>query len=171
MKALYNDPKFIKLSGDKQEFIYNKLLSDIKGRMLEEIVLLNVTRSLSDCFVSQFRFYEYRKSPFKNGEYDMVIRNKKNETFIFEIKHSSEVEYNKQTENGFKVKEKVVLYNGKTLDKDDNGVIYLNASEFLEELKVYDRNYLYNKNGITDGNEDNDAVNISIEDDFEDRDI
>ena len=70
-----------------------------------------------------------------------------------------------------KVKEKVVLYNGKTLDKDDNGVIYLNASEFLEELKVYDRNYLYNKNGITDGNEDNDAVNISIEDDFEDRDI
>lgn len=77
MKALYNDPKFIKLSGDKQEFIYNKLLSDIKGRMLEEIVLLNVTRSLSDCFVSQFRFYEYRKSPFKNGEYDMVIRNKR----------------------------------------------------------------------------------------------
>ena len=66
LKALYNDPKFIKLSGDKQEFIYNKLLSDIKGRMLEEIVLLNVTRSLSDCFVSQFRFYEYRKSPFKN---------------------------------------------------------------------------------------------------------
>ncbi len=63
------------------------------------------------------------------------------------------------------------MYNGKTLDKDDNGVIYLNASEFLEELKVYDRNYLYNKNGITDGNEDNDAVNISIEDDFEDRDI
>ena len=184
LKALYNDPKFVKLSGDKQEFIYNKLLSDIKGRMLEEIVLLNVTRSLSDCFVSQFRFYEYRKSPFKNGEYDMVIRNKKNETFIFEIKHSSEVEYNKQTkhlldtekldwlkENGFKVKEKVVLYNGKTLDKDDNGVIYLNVSEFLEELKVYDRNYLYNKNGITDGNEDNDAVNISIEDDFEDRDI
>lgn len=184
LKALYNDPKFVKLSGDKQEFIYNKLLSDIKGRMLEEIVLLNVTRSLSDCFVSQFRFYEYRKSPFKNGEYDMVIRNKKNETFIFEIKHSSEVEYNKQTkhlldtekldwlkENGFKVKEKVVLYNGKTLDKDDNGVIYLNVSEFLEELKVYDRNYLYNKNGITDGNEANDAVNISIEDDFEDRDI
>lgn len=184
LKALYNDPKFVKLSGDKQEFIYNKLLSDIKERMLEEIVLLNVTRSLSDCFVSQFRFYEYRKSPFKNGEYDMVIRNKKNETFIFEIKHSSEVEYNKQTkhlldtekldwlkENGFKVKEKVVLYNGKTLDKDDNGVIYLNVSEFLEELKVYDRNYLYNKNGITDGNEDNDAVNISIEDDFEDRDI
>lgn len=184
LKALYNDPKFVKLSGDKQEFIYNKLLSDIKGRMLEEIVLLNVTRSLSDCFVSQFRFYEYRKSPFKNGEYDMVIRNKKNETFIFEIKHSSEVEYNKQTkhlldtekldwlkENGFKVKEKVVLYNGKTLDKDDNGVIYLNVSEFLEELKVYDRNYLYNKNGITDGNEDNDVVNISIEDDFEDRDI
>ena len=184
LKALYNDPKFVKLSGDKQEFIYNKLLSDIKGRMLEEIVLLNVTRSLSDCCVSQFRFYEYRKSPFKNGEYDMVIRNKKNETFIFEIKHSSEVEYNKQTkhlldtekldwlkENGFKVKEKVVLYNGKTLDKDDNGVIYLNVSEFLEELKVYDRNYLYNKNGITDGNEDNDAVNISIEDDFEDRDI
>ena len=184
LKALYNDPKFVKLSGDKQEFIYNKLLSDIKGRMLEEIVLLNVTRSLSDCFVSQFRFYEYRKSPFKNGEYDMVIRNKKNETFIFEIKHSSEVEYNKQTkhlldtekldwlkENGFKVKEKVVLYNGKTLDKDDNGVIYLNVSEFLEELKVYDRNYLYNKNGITDGNEDNDAVNISIEYDFEDRDI
>lgn len=184
LKALYNDPKFVKLSGDKQEFIYNKLLSDIKGRMLEEIVLLNVTRSLSDCFVSQFRFYEYRKSPFKNGEYDMVIRNKKNETFIFEIKHSSEVEYNKQTkhlldtekldwlkENGFKVKEKVVLYNGKTLDKDDNGVIYLNVSEFLEELKVYDRNYLYNENGITDGNEDNDAVNISIEDDFEDRDI
>ena len=184
LKALYNDPKFVKLSGDKQEFIYNKLLSDIKGRMLEEIVLLNVTRSLSDCFVSQFRFYEYRKSPFKNGEHDMVIRNKKNETFIFEIKHSSEVEYNKQTkhlldtekldwlkENGFKVKEKVVLYNGKTLDKDDNGVIYLNVSEFLEELKVYDRNYLYNKNGITDGNEDNDAVNISIEDDFEDRDI
>ncbi|MCB6603111.1 hypothetical protein LI129_20150, partial [Erysipelatoclostridium ramosum] len=78
LKALYNDPKFVKLSGDKQEFIYNKLLSDIKGRMLEEIVLLNVTRSLSDCFVSQFRFYEYRKSPFKNGEYDMVIRNKKN---------------------------------------------------------------------------------------------
>ena len=96
LKALYNDPKFVKLSGDKQEFIYNKLLSDIKGRMLEEIVLLNVTRSLSDCFVSQFRFYEYRKSPFKNGEYDMVIRNKKNETFIFEIKHSSEVEYKKQ---------------------------------------------------------------------------
>ena len=79
--------------------------------------------------------------------------NKKDETFLFEIKHSSEIQYDQQTKhlldtkkinwlekNGFRIKEKIVLYNGETLDKDSNGITYLNVSEFLEKLKDYDRN-------------------------------
>ena len=178
MNAMYRDPKFIQLSESNQEFIINKLLSDIKGRLLEEIVLLNATRSLSDCFVAQCRFYEYRNSPFTNGEYDMLIRNKKDETFLFEIKHSSEIQYDQQTKhlldtnklnwlekNGFRIKEKFVLYNGETLDKDSNGITYLNVSEFLEKLKDYDRNYIKSLNkqyetSIEDSsNKDIDVIN------------
>lgn len=153
LDTIYSDSKFIQLTGGNQKVIVEKLLHGIKERLLKEIVLLNTTRSLSSCFVAQCRFYEYEDSPFTNGKYDMLVRNKKDETYLFEIRNSSKIQYKKLTKHlldtnkliwlekkGFRIKEKIVLYNGETLDKDSNGITYFNVSKFLEKLKKFNCN-------------------------------
>lgn len=80
------DAYFRSVSELNQEYIVAKILDDVKGRMLEDIVLLETYKSVShNEAVFKFKFDN-------GGEYDMVIYDKRKHTCrIFEIKHSTEI--------------------------------------------------------------------------------
>jgi len=136
--SLMQDEYFRSISEHDKEYIAAKILSDVKGRMLEDIVLLETFKSAprtSEVF--QFKFDG-------GGEYDMVIYDKSSHTCrIYEIKHSTEIverqahflrdeEKRKSVEARFgTITGKYVLYRGENAVADD--VAYLNVEQFLCE--------------------------------------
>ena len=85
--SLMDDDYFSGLTERAQTIIRDTILNDVKGRMLEEIALLESTyRKTSDELVFK---YKRRNKP---GEIDMVVYNSKDDTFkMYEIKHSKKV--------------------------------------------------------------------------------
>lgn len=137
--SLKKDKIFSELNEAEIEYVCNRILDDVKGRMLEEIVLFETINKIKDDF-------EVFKYVFARGEFDMVIYNKNEHTCkIYEVKHSQEVvneqyknlideEMCKMTENKFgKITNKYVLYRGNDLTLD-LGIEYLNVSNFLKKL-------------------------------------
>lgn len=138
--ALMQDNYFKSNSEADKEYIKNKILEDVKGKMLEEIVLLETNLSKNKA-LKAFKF------KFDNGgEYDMVIYNADTNTCsIYEIKHSDKIvekQYrylldknrNKIIENIYgDIKERIVLYRGinKTLS---NSIKYINVEKYLMDL-------------------------------------
>lgn len=137
--SLLQDETFGNLSGELRDIITEKILDDVRGRMMEDIVFLETKR-----------FYGRKRNVFKlkfaSGEFDMVIQNKeKRECEIFEIKHSNEIvdfqyrhiadpEKIEETEKQFgKVVRQCVLYRGESC-KLENGIEYKNVEEFLCEM-------------------------------------
>ena len=84
--SLMQDEYFRSVSELDKEYVVAKILVDVKGRMLEDIVLLEVQK-----FVS--RNEEVFKFKFDSGgEFDMVIYDKQKHTCrIYEVKHSMEI--------------------------------------------------------------------------------
>ena len=138
--SLMQDAYFRSISELDKEYIANKLLDDVKGRMLEDIVLLEVSKAAAKTEeVFKFKFDT-------GGEYDMVIYDKKAHTCrLYEIKHSSEIaerqtrylmdeEKCKIAESKFgRISGKYVLYRGENTSA--YGVQYLNVEQFLCGLK------------------------------------
>ena len=137
--SLKQDEYFKSVSELDKEYVVTKILDDVKGRMLEDIVLLETHKATP-------RSQEVFKFKFDiRGEYDMVIYNKNTNTCcIYEIKHSDKIveqqtrylrdeELNAITEKKFgKITDKYVIYRGKTQDVD--GIHYLNVEEYLKSL-------------------------------------
>jgi predicted AAA+ superfamily ATPase/DNA-binding XRE family transcriptional regulator len=138
--SLMQDAYFASISEADKAYITGKILDDVKGRMLEDIVLLEVCKTAPSTMEAfKFKFDA-------GGEFDMVIYDKAGQNCrIYEIKHSTEVN-EKQTlhlrdaekcqivENRFgPISGKFVLYRGK--DKFAEGVQYLNVENFLCGLK------------------------------------
>ena len=139
--SLMQDAYFASISEADKAYITGKILDDVKGRMLEDIVLLEVRKTAPSTMEAfKFKFDA-------GGEFDMVIYDKasKNCRRIYEIKHSTEVN-EKQTlhlrdaekcqivEKRFgPISGKFVLYRGK--DTFAEGVQYLNVENFLCGLK------------------------------------
>ena len=138
--SLMQDAYFASISEADKAYITGKILDDVKGRMLEDIVLLEVCKTAPSTMEAfKFKFDA-------GGEFDMVIYDKAGQNCrIYEIKHSTEVN-EKQTlhlrdaekcqivENRFgPISGKFVLYRGK--DKFADGVQYLNVENFLCGLK------------------------------------
>lgn len=135
--SLLQDDYFNNISEVDKTYIINKILSDIKGRMLEDIVLLDKVKTLSKEFdVFKFKFDG-------GGEYDMVIYNKTNNTCsLYEIKHSDKInerEYQYLVDNVKlnaivkrfgKITGKYVLYKGAGKELDNN-ITYINVEEYL----------------------------------------
>ena len=137
--SLMQDEVFGSLTGELRDIITEKILEDVRGRMLEDIVFLETKRT-----------YGTKRNVFKlkfaSGEFDMVIQDKtKKQCEIFEIKHSKEpfpAQYRhindeekiSLTEAQFgKVVRKCVLYRGES-QMLENGVEYKNVEEFLKGL-------------------------------------
>ena len=138
--SLMQDAYFASISEADKAYITGKILDDVKGRMLEDIVLLEVRKTAPSTMEAfKFKFDA-------GGEFDMVIYDKASQNCrIYEIKHSTEAN-EKQTlhlrdaekcqivEKRFgPISGKFVLYRGK--DTFAEGVQYLNVENFLCGLK------------------------------------
>lgn len=138
--SLMQDAYFASISEADKAYITGKILDDVKGRMLEDIVLLEVCKTAPSTMEAfKFKFDA-------GGEFDMVIYDKASKNCrIYEIKHSTEAN-EKQTlhlrdaekcqivEKRFgPISGKFVLYRGK--DMFSEGVQYLNVENFLCGLK------------------------------------
>ena len=138
--SLMQDAYFASIPEADKAYITGKILDDVKGRMLEDIVLLEVCKAAPSTMEAfKFKFDA-------GGEFDMVIYDKTSKNCrIYEIKHSTETN-EKQTlhlrdaekcqivEKRFgPISGKFVLYRGK--DTFAEGVQYLNVENFLCGLK------------------------------------
>lgn len=135
--SLLLDETFSALSLAERTVVQERILTEIKGRMLEDIVLLEtkLTNLKKQVFVLQFPI----------GEFDMVVFDPEaGSCQIFEIKHSEEAvsqqyrhlvneEKCAQTEHRYgSITGKFVLYRGKNQVVD--GIPYQNVEEYLRNL-------------------------------------
>lgn len=136
--SLLEDEEFKELSLIDRNVIIERILNDIKGRMMEDIVLLETKVSNPKKQVFQLQFAV--------GEFDMVIVDPVSSTCeIYEVKHSKEqskeqyrhlIDPNKTSATEFrygKIMKKAVIYRGKSM-KLENGIEYLNVEEYLKGL-------------------------------------
>jgi hypothetical protein len=133
------DPSFDDISEREKRLVINRLLDDVKGRMMEDIILLECAK-VAEEHQSVFKLM------FDRGEFDMVVYNSELDACaIYEIKHSDQIvdkQYQhlrdealcNQAESRFgEIVEKTVLYRGE--DNDELlDIQYKNAARFLEAL-------------------------------------
>lgn len=139
VQSLLRDPLFTFMSEHNKSMVVERILEEVRGRMMEDIVLLETLKAID----KQCRVF---KLQFRTGEFDMVIYNvSDNCCAVYEIKHSDKVvpeqyrhlmdeEKNTKTEHRFgKITNRVVLYRGKD-EVLDNGIEYRNVEEYLKSL-------------------------------------
>ena len=137
IRSLLLDETFSALSLAERSAVQERILTEIKGRMLEDIVLLEtkLANPKKQVFVLQFPV----------GEFDMVVFDPNaGSCRIFEIKHSEEAvsqqyrhlideEKCAQTEHRYgPITGKFVLYRGESQVVD--GIQYQNVEEYLKTL-------------------------------------
>ena len=138
IEQLMLDYVFRTLSLAERNMVSERILSEVKGRMLEDIVLLETKMAYPNCQVFKLQFAV--------GEFDMVVFDPKTASCeIYEVKHSDKKDANqyrhlidedksKQTEFSFGcIKGKYVLYRGE--NDSVNGVAYKNVEEYLRDLR------------------------------------
>ena len=138
IRSLLQDETFAALSLLERTTVQERILDEIRGRMMEDIVLLEtkLANPKKEVFVLQFPI----------GEFDMVIFDSAaGSCQIFEIKHSAEVvpqqyrhlideEKCAQTEHRFgPITGRFVLYRGEDRMLE-NGVVYQNVEDYLKQL-------------------------------------
>ena len=139
VNSMLLDEQFSALSAVERSRILERILSEIKGRMMEDIVLLETKLANPDKDVFQLQFAV--------GEFDMVVADPKALTCeIFEIKYSQELvpaqyrhltdeEKCAQTEHRYgKITTRTVIYRGETTESENVG--YVNVEEYLKRLGV-----------------------------------
>ena len=137
VNSILQDEKFSSFSATERAYILERILSEVKGRMLEDIILIETKMANSKKQVFQLRF--------AIGEFDMVVADSETATCeIFEIKYSKEIidkqyqhlnDDKKCEDAAFRfgtITGKYVIYRGET--KDVDGIKYVNAEEYLKSL-------------------------------------
>ena len=145
VKSMLKDVKFSRADPAERTFISDRILENVRGRMLEEIVLLE-TMAANPNPRDIFEGREVFKLMFESGEFDMVVRDLKSGTCeICEIKHSKEpvdeqfrhlVDTGKcaQVERLFgRISSRKVYYRGPDF-LHPGGVEYLNVEKYLKNL-------------------------------------
>lgn len=141
--SLMKDETFSALSELEKTQAAGRILEEVRGRMLEDIVLLETMKSAD-------REHRVFKLQFAVGEFDMVIYDEKeNCCEIFEIKHSdkqvpaqyrhlADQEKCDKTERRFgPIRGRYVLYRGEDAALE-NGVQYRNVERYLNDLPEMD---------------------------------
>ncbi len=138
--SLTQDTGFNQLNENRMEDISERILEEVRGRMMEDIVLLETVKALG----SRYKVFKYQ---FDAGEYDMVIYDRElNSCVLFEVKHSSRI-VPEQTRNLLDeeklditsarfgdIADRVVLYKGDTR-RLENDILYLNVEDYLSDLR------------------------------------
>ena len=138
VQSLLEDGEFQELSIAERNAVIERILSDIKGRMMEDIVLLETKIANPKKQVFQLQFAV--------GEFDMVVADNANATCeIYEVKHSQEQakeqyrhlideEKLKSTEFRYgKITKRTVIYRGENATLE-NGIEYRNVEDYLKSL-------------------------------------
>lgn len=138
VENIFTDSQFNELDIYERRLIWNKLLDEVRGRMMEEIVLLETKLACPDKKVFKLQF--------SVGEFDMVVFDPKELCCeIFEIKHSREcvteqyrhlLDENKcamTTHRYGEIRGRYVIYRGDA--HKENGIEYLNVENYLKSLK------------------------------------
>lgn len=137
IRQLLLDPRFQDISAKGRKRIIDRILDEIKDRMMEEIVLLETKKA--------FPQKEVFKLKFAIGEFDMVVYDPEEMTCeVYEIKHSKEAvpqqyrhlnDSKKCEDTEFRygtIVRKCVIYRGETMH---NGVMdYVNVEEYLNSI-------------------------------------
>lgn len=131
------DSKFMELSLQDRQRVLDRLRNEIRGRMMEDIVLLETKTANPEKYVFKLQFTV--------GEFDMVVFDSKAlNCQIYEVKYSKEQvkEQYRQlidkdkcnlTEHRFgDITERYVIYRGDAMEIE--GVKYLNVEEYLKTL-------------------------------------
>lgn len=131
------DAKFQELSIQERQHILERLLNEIRGRMMEDIILLETKIAKPDKKVFKLQFTV--------GEFDMVVFDPKTLTCqIYEVKHSKQQvpEQYRHIKNEEKcsmtshrygdITGRYVIYRGDNAQIE--GVQYLNVEEYLKSL-------------------------------------
>ncbi len=137
--TLAKDELFASLSEQEKTMVSERILEEVRGRMMEDIVLL-------ETFKSAKKNKRVFKLTFSVGEYDMAIYDSKENTCeCYEIKHSSQIvpaqtkyltdeEKLNQTSKRFgEISKRCVLYRGEDTVLE-NGVEYQNVEAYLKKL-------------------------------------
>ena len=137
--SLAKDELFASLSEHEKTLVSERILEEVRGRMMEEIVLL-------ETFKSAKKNKRVFKLTFSVGEFDMAIYDSKENTCkCYEIKHSDQIvpaqtkylideEKLNQTSKRFgEISKRCVLYRGddKVLE---NGIEYKNVEKYLKNI-------------------------------------
>ena len=145
IKSLMLDEKFREFSLGERKRVTERIMDEIKGRMMEDIILLETKLSRKKC--------EVFKLQFAVGEFDMVVFDpEKGSCEIYEIKHSMEavpeqcrhlLDEQKCRDTEFRygpITGKYVIYRGETTELKDvvenaaENVTCLNVEEYLKKL-------------------------------------
>lgn len=145
IKSLMQDEKFRDMSLAERKRVTERIIDEIKGRMMEDIVLLETKMSRTNCEVFRLQFVV--------GEFDMVVfEPEEGNCEIYEIKHSMEIvpqqskhllDEKKCEDTEFRygpIKGKYVIYRGATAKLKDvaeevtENIMYLNVEEYLKSL-------------------------------------
>ena len=137
--ALTKDEVFGSLSEYEKTMVSERILEEVRGRMMEEIVLL-------ETFKSAPKKKRVFKLIFSVGEYDMAIYDANENTCeCYEIKHSNQIvpaqtkylideEKLNQTSKRFgSISNRCVLYRGEDTILE-NGIKYRNVENYLKNL-------------------------------------
>ncbi len=144
--VLMKDETFASHSEWEKTQVTERILEEVRGRMMEDIVLLETMKAAD-------KHHRVFKLQFAAGEFDMVIYDEKeNSCEIFEIKHSGrqapeqyrhlvDEEKCRQTERRFgSIQGRFVLYRGEGTQLE-NGVTYWNVEDYLKSLPELDMTY------------------------------
>ena len=138
--ALMADPSFSDMPARERKIVSDAILDEVKGRMLEDIVLLETIKARAGGATSVF------KLQFAAGEFDMVVADRDAATCeLYEVKHSTArddrqlrhlVDAGKLAfaERRYgTILSRTVLYRGENFTHP-SGVAYRNAAEYLVGL-------------------------------------
>ena len=139
LHVLMKNTTFKTASEREKKLVGDRILEEVRGRMMEDIVLLETSRSLP-------KGKRAFKLTMSASEFDMVIYDDEQDTCeLYEVKHSAEIvehQYHVLTDEvecalvekkyGTIIK-KCVLYRGKPTTLD-NGIEYQNVDEYLMQL-------------------------------------
>ena len=136
---LLRDEAFQSISAEERHNILERILNEIKGRMMEDIVILETMKANpnKEVFCLQFAV----------GEFDMVIADPESISCeIYEIKHSDKIvpeqyknliDDNKVEATEFrygKVTKRTVIYRGQ--NAMDGDICYVNVEDYLRALDI-----------------------------------
>ncbi|MBR5179607.1 MAG: AAA family ATPase [Lachnospiraceae bacterium] len=137
VRQLLLDKEFQNISAKDRKYVLERIMNEIKGRMMEDIILLETKAAYPEKEVFRLQFAV--------GEFDMVVVDPASVTCeIYEIKHSKEPvpEQYKNLINDEKceatefrfgdITRKAVIYRGE--DMRDGDIEYLNVEEYLRSL-------------------------------------